>query len=65
MLAVMLFLQLTYPVSLLGRTYNALYLALYLALLASGVYVASVTRARFWTAFGVALLNLAVGVPGC
>ena len=63
MLVVMLFLQLTYPVSLLSRTYNALYLAVYLALLASGVYVASVTRARFVATFGVALVNLAVGIP--
>ena len=62
-LAVMLLLQFTYPVSLLGPLQNALYLAVYLALLASGVYVASVNRRRFLTTFGVALLNLAVGLP--
>ena len=62
-LVVMLMLQLTYPLSLLGETYNALYFSLYCALLGSGVFVASVNRVRFLTTSGVALLNLAVGIP--
>ena len=62
-LIVMLALQLTYPLSLLGATHNALYLAAYCALFTSGVYVISVTRRRFYIALGLALLNLAVGIP--
>ena len=62
-LVVMLLLQLTYPLSLLGETYNALYFSLYCALLGSGVFAASVNRARFLTTSGIALLNLAVGIP--
>ena len=62
-LVVMLMLQLTYPLSLLGETYNTLYFSLYCALLGSGVFVASVNRARFLTTSGVALLNLTVGIP--
>ena len=62
-LLVMLLLQLTYPLSLLGTTYNALYLTAYCALFTSGVYVISVTRRRFVIALGLALLNLAVGIP--
>ena len=62
-LLVMLLLQLTYPLSLLGTTYNALYLAAYCALFTSGVYAISVTRRRFYLALGLALINLVVGIP--
>lgn len=59
----MVVLQLSYPLSLLGESYNALYFTVYLALLASGVFVASVTRARFLVTAGLALINVVIGIP--
>ena len=62
-LLVMILLQLTYPFSLLGNWQNAIYFSLYVALLASGVYLASVNRTRMIITAAVAVLNIAVGVP--
>ena len=62
-LLVMLALQLTYPLSLLGMVENGIYLAAYCTLFTSGVYAVSVTRRRFYIALGIALLNLIVGIP--
>ena len=62
-LLVMLVLQLTYPLSLLGTVENGIYLGAYCTLFTSGVYAVSVTRRRFYVALGLALLNLIVGIP--
>ena len=60
---VMVVLHLTYPYSLRGDLQNAIYLSLYLALLGSGVYLASISRVRTVTAVSLAVLNLGVGIP--
>ena len=62
-LLVMILLQLTYPFSLLGNLQNAIYLSLYTALLASGVYLSSVNRPRMIATAVVAGLNVAIGIP--
>lgn len=62
-LLVMVLLQLTYPFSMLGSVQNAVYLSLYTALLASGVYLSSVNRPRMIATAVVAGLNVAVGIP--
>ena len=62
-LLVMVLLQLTYPYSLLGDLQNAIYLSLYVALLASGVYVSAVNRRRMIFTALVAGLNVIVGIP--
>ena len=62
-LIVMILLQLTYPFSLMGNLQNAIYLSLYTALLASGVYLSSVNRPRMIATAIVAGLNLAIGIP--
>ena len=62
-LLVMVLLQLTYPLSLLGNWQNATYFSLYVALLASGVYLSSVNRRRMIATAVVAVLNVAIGIP--
>ncbi len=62
-LLVMVLLQLTYPLSLLSNWQNALYFSLYVALLASGVYLSSVNRGRMIATTVVAVLNVAIGIP--
>ena len=62
-LLVMVLLHLTYPFSMLGNVQNAIYFSLYVALLASGVYLSSVNRRRMIAAGIVAGLNVAIGVP--
>lgn len=62
-LLVMVALQLTYPFSLLGNWQNAVYLSLYVALLASGVYLSSVNRQRMIATTIVAALNVGIGIP--
>ena len=62
-LLVMVLLQLTYPLSLMGNWQNAIYLSLYVALLASGVYLSSVNQPRMIATAVVAGLNVAVGIP--
>lgn len=62
LLAIIL-LQLTYPISLYSTTHNVVYFSLYCCLLASGVYIASVSRRRMIIAIILAVLNLAVGIP--
>ena len=62
-LLVMILLQLTYPFSMMGSTQNAIYFSLYVALLASGVYLSSVNRSRMIATAVVAVLNVAVGIP--
>ncbi|MGB3586999.1 MAG: potassium channel family protein [Tunicatimonas sp.] len=62
-LLAMLLLQLTYPLSLYSTTHNIIYFSLYCGLLASGVYIASVSRPRMIIAIVLAVLNLAVGIP--
>ena len=62
-LLAMILLHLTYPFSMLGSTHNAVYFSLYVALLASGVYLASVNRRRMIATALVAGLNVAIGVP--
>ncbi len=60
---VMIVLHLTYPYSLQGELQNAIYLSFYIALLGSGVYLASINRVRTITAASLATLNLAIGIP--
>ncbi len=62
-LLVMVLLQLTYPFSLLGNWQNAVYFSLYVALLASGVYLSSVNRRRMIATAVVAVLNVGIGIP--
>ena len=62
-LLVMVALQLTYPFSLLGNWQNAVYFSLYVALLASGVYLSSVNRRRMIATAIVAVLNVGIGIP--
>ena len=62
-LLAMVVLQLTYPFSLYSTTHNIVYFSLYCGLLASGVYIASVSRPRMIIAIVLAVLNLAVGIP--
>ena len=62
-LLVMILLQLTYPISMMGHLQNAVYFSLYIALLASGVYLSSVNRRRMVTASVVAVLNVGIGIP--
>ena len=62
-LLVMVLLQLTYPFSLLGSWQNAVYFSLYVALLASGVYLSSVNRRRMIATAIVAVLNVGIGIP--
>jgi len=62
-LIAMLVLHLTYPISLYSTTHNIVYFSLYCGLLASGVYMASVSRKRMIAAVVLAVLNLAVGIP--
>lgn len=63
MLLVMVALQLTYPLSLLGNWQNAIYFSLYVVLLASGVYLSSVNKRRMIATAVVAALNVAIGIP--
>ena len=61
--AAMLLLQLTYPISLEGALPNLLYFSIYCALLASGVYVASVNRTHLIVSVSAAVLSLGFGIP--
>ncbi len=56
-------LNLGYPISLINEMWATVYLAAYIVLLGAGVYVASVTRARFLLSITVMLATLAVGIP--
>ncbi len=62
-LLAMLLLQLTYPISLYSTTHNVIYFSLYCGLLASGVYLASVSRKRRIAAITLAVLALVAGIP--
>jgi hypothetical protein len=62
-LLVMVVLQLTYPFSMLGSWQNAVYFSFYVALLASGVYLSSVSRQHMIATAVVAVLNVAIGIP--
>lgn len=61
LLVTIIFLNLTYPISLVNTTWNTIYVAAYAVLLGAGVYVASVNRQRFMVAFGVALATAILG----
>ncbi|WKN40518.1 potassium channel family protein [Tunicatimonas pelagia] len=62
-LLAMMLLQLTYPISLYSTTHNVVYFSLYCGLLASGVYLASVSRGRRIAAITLAVLTLVAGIP--
>lgn len=61
LLVIVIGLNLTYPISLLGTFWNTVYVFMYAAMLGAGVYVASVNRQRFFLAFGVALITAILG----
>ncbi len=62
-LLAMMLLQLTYPISLYSTTHNVVYFSLYCGLLASGVYLASLSRGRRIAAITLVVLTLVAGIP--